>query len=104
MAATAQTTNRSKIRGRTTPALTIHRPMTEGVQLSDRYACHPEAGGLGIYLVLWFGPEMRGGRRRPAAPGGATVDGPEYLETELRSLIMSAGLPLRVVVLDVSQR
>lgn len=33
MAAVAQTTNRSKIRDRTTPALTIYRPMTEGVQL-----------------------------------------------------------------------
>ncbi|WP_233553551.1 hypothetical protein, partial [Teichococcus wenyumeiae] len=32
----AQTTNRSKIRDRTTSALTIHRPMTEGVQLIAR--------------------------------------------------------------------
>lgn len=73
-------------------------------QLFERYACHPDAGGQGVYLVLWFGPGMGGKRRRPPAPGGAAVDGPGDLEAMLRSLITNAGLPLRVVVLDVSLR
>lgn len=73
-------------------------------QLSDRYACHPKAGGLGIYLVLWFGPNMGSGRRRPSAPDGGSVQGSGDLEQRLRGLITSAGLPLRVVVLDVSPR
>jgi hypothetical protein len=73
-------------------------------QLSDRYACHPDAGGLGIYVVLWFGPKMGSGRRRPGAPGGGAVQGPGDLEQCLRDLITAAGLPVRVVVLDVSPR
>jgi hypothetical protein len=42
VAAAAQTMNRSKIRDRTTSALTNHRPMTEGVQVLrvDLALCH----------------------------------------------------------------
>ena len=27
-------------------------------QLYNRYSCHPDADDQGIYLVLWFGPDV----------------------------------------------
>ena len=43
-----------------------------GEQLLARYATDPATGGLGVYVVLWFGPELvrtSPTGRRPADPG-----------------------------------
>lgn len=35
-------------------------------QLIAKYTTDPESGGYGIYVVLWFGPNTEGYRRRPS--------------------------------------
>lgn len=71
-------------------------------QLGDRYASSPTAGGLGIYLVFWFGQEPRSGAGRRPAPDGTPVTTPRDLEERLQDLVDASGYRLRVVVMDVS--
>ena len=69
------------------------------IQLSERYSSHPDAGGQGIYLVLWFGPgelvaDRRGhGFANPAQLREAIID---RMPEEIRDLI-------DVVVIDLSK-
>ena len=77
-----------------------HRDVWRAVrnQLLPRYTTDPETEGLGIYLVLWFGPQLTavGEGRRPATPG------------ELRDRLMANLVPeerrrAAIVVVDVTR-
>ena len=67
-------------------------------QLIRKYTIDPEAGGYGIYLMLWFGKERT---RRP--PKGECPDTPKQLEERLRGeLTESQARRISVCVIDVS--
>ena len=69
-------------------------------QLDGRYATHPDAEGIGIYLVLWFGHRAKARTRGDAAPSSASE-----MESQLRALIPEADrVRLNVRVLDLSAR
>lgn len=69
-------------------------------QLDGRYATHPSAEGVGIYLVLWFGHRPKPWRRGDAAPVSA-----RQLESQLVALIPESDrMRLKVHVLDLSAR
>lgn len=67
-------------------------------QLIRKYTIDPEAGGYGIYLVLWFGKQRT---QRP--PKGERPDTPKELEERLRGeLTESQARRISVCVIDVS--
>lgn len=67
-------------------------------QLIRKYTIDPEAGGYGIYLVLWFGKHRT---QRP--PAGERPDSPGELETRLREMLSGDhARKISVCVLDVS--
>lgn len=62
------------------------------------YTIDPEAGGYGIYLVLWFGKRYA---KRP--PKGERPDTPKELEERLRGkLTEGQARRISVCVMDVS--
>ena len=71
-------------------------------QLAKRYSINPAASGQGVYLVFWFGPARGSSRRVKPGPDGLQPTGASDLETKLTTLVRESGLPIRVVVLDVS--
>jgi hypothetical protein len=67
-------------------------------QLDGRYATHPNAEGVGIYLVLWFGHRPKPWRRGDAAPVSA-----REMELQLVALMPESDrMRLKVHVLDLS--
>lgn len=69
-------------------------------QLDGRYATHPDAEGIGIYLVLWFGYLPKARTRGDATPSSASE-----MESRLHALIPEADrVKLNVRVLDLSAR
>lgn len=67
-------------------------------QLIGKYTIDPEAGGYGIYLVLWFGKRYA---KRP--PKGERPDTPKELEERLRGkLTEGQARRISVCVMDVS--
>ena len=77
-----------------------HRDVWSAVrnQLLPRYANDPATEGLGIYLVLWFGPEQTSsvsGARKPATPE-------EMRDQLLASLTPEERRRAAVIVMDVT--
>ena len=77
-----------------------HRDVWSAVrnQLLPRYANDPATEGLGIYLVLWFGPEQTSsvsGARKPATPE-------EMRDQLLASLTSEERRRAAVIVMDVT--
>lgn len=71
-------------------------------QLIANYTTDPETSGYGIYVVLWFGSEIRGYRRHPT--DGYQPGTPDELERMLNeSLSHEQRRKIGVVVLDVTK-
>ena len=69
-----------------------------GEQLLAKYATDPATGGLGVYVVLWFGPELV-----RTSPTGRRPGGPGELRRWLEETLEPADRPrASVVVLDVT--
>ena len=67
-------------------------------QLLPRYTNDPATGGLGIYLVLWFGPQ-----HTAPVPEGPRPQTPEELRDRLlASLTPEEGRRAAVLVMDVT--
>lgn len=69
-------------------------------QLHERYSSHPDAAQQGVYLVLWFGPDVPiAGKRKTniTDPGGLRESITEQIPRKLHRLI-------DVVVLDLSSK
>lgn len=76
-----------------------HRALWSGwrTQLKDLYAVDPAAGGVGIYLALWFGEKVT------ASPSGKRPVTPHELQCALTNLIESEDRArLTVFVFDLS--
>ena len=71
-------------------------------QLALGYSREPKAAEIGIYLVFWFGPRRGRSRSVSLAPDGSRTQGAEEFECKLSALVSESGLPVRVVVLDVT--
>ena len=67
-------------------------------QLLARYAKDPAAGGLGVYVVLWFGRE----RVRTAPTGRRPADPDELRRWLVESLVAEDRRRVAVVVMDVT--
>ena len=68
-------------------------------QLIANYVRDPRSGGYGIYLVLWFGPELL----KSAPPVGARPDSPNRLRQLLEeTLEPEQRRTIAIVVVDVS--
>jgi hypothetical protein len=73
-------------------------------QLARQQAVDWSAQGYGVYVVYWFGTDVRAVTGPPRGSGIATPTTPEALEAALRKRIAEAGLPkIAVKVLDISQ-
>ena len=67
-------------------------------QLIRQYAGDPDAGGYGIYLVFWFGPEFTS-----PPPQGGRPDSPAELKERLEeTLTDEQSRKIAVCVIDVS--
>ncbi len=71
-------------------------------QLDNQYCTHPEAGGFGVYLVVWFGARRGRSRRVPAPSAGAAPASAEECQRMLDAAIEEDAGRLVTVVLDVS--
>ena len=71
-------------------------------QLIAKYTTDPATGGYGIYVVLWFGPTMKGYQHHPF--DGERPRTPDDLARKLNeSLSQKQGRKIAVVVLDVTK-
>lgn len=71
-------------------------------QLIAKYTTDPETAGYGIYVVLWFGPTMKGYQHHPS--DGDRPHTPDDLARRLNeSLSHEKGRQIAVVVLDVTK-